>query len=249
MLLLAGLGAVAADPADREAVLQFFLRYFPGQLVFVTAQLERLEAARIQLGVFGAVAITWASLSVFRAISFAINNAWGVERQRSYWTHQLVAFGMLVCAGDLLLLAILTFSMIDVVEASWFAQLSGRIPGLEFLDVLTGFAFRYAATLVLILVVGLIFYFVPNAEVRFRDVWLGAVMTGLLWRGVFAGFSWYASNPTALSVHGSIAAVVGFLIWVYVSAVILLYGVEFTAAYARLRGLVPSAVEIQRRLG
>ena len=53
-------------------------------------------------------------------------------------------------------------------------------------------------------------------------------------RGV-ESFSWYVSDPTWLSVHGSIGAVVGFLIWVYVAAVILLYGVEFTAAYARLR--------------
>ena len=90
---------------------------------------------------------------------------------------------MLLCAGGLLLLAILTFSLIDVVEASWFAQLSGRIPGLEYLNVLTGFIFCYAVTLVLIFVVGLIFYFVPNAEVRFRDVWLGAVITGLCGEG------------------------------------------------------------------
>ena len=132
---------------------------------------------------FGSIAITWAALGVFRAISSAVNYAWRVERQRSYWTHQLIAFGMLLCAGGLLLLAILIFSLIDVVEASWFAQLSGRIPGLEYLNVLTGFIFRYAVTLVLIFVVGLIFYFVPNAEVRFRDVWLGAVTTGLCGEG------------------------------------------------------------------
>ena len=65
MLLLAALGAVAADPADREAVLQFVLRYFPGQLLFVTAQLGRIEDARVQLGVFGGIAITWAALGVF----------------------------------------------------------------------------------------------------------------------------------------------------------------------------------------
>jgi uncharacterized BrkB/YihY/UPF0761 family membrane protein len=43
-------------------------------------------------------------------------------------------------------------------------------------------------------------------------------------------------------VHGSIAAVVAFLLWIYVSAVILLYGVEFTAAYARLRRRRPEDV-------
>jgi membrane protein len=97
-------------------------------------------------------------------------------------------------------------------------------------------------TLIFIFVVGLVFYFVPNAKVRFRDVWVGAVLTGLLWRGALAGFSYYVRDLSRFSVHGSIAAVVVFLLWVYVSAVILLYGVEVTAAYARLRRHRPEEV-------
>jgi membrane protein len=71
--------------------------------------------------------------------------------------------------------------------------------------------------------------------VRLRDVWPGAVLTALLWRGAFEGFSWYSRSFARASVHGSIATVVFFLIWIYISAVILLYGVEFTAAFARIR--------------
>ncbi len=100
---------------------------------------------------------------------------------------------------------------------------------------LRSFGVNWAATFALILAVGLVFYFVPNAKVRFRDVWVGAVLTGLLWRSAFAGFSWYVRDMSRFSVHGSIGAVVVFLLWVYVSAVILLYGVEFTAAYSRIR--------------
>jgi membrane protein len=77
---------------------------------------------------------------------------------------------------------------------------------------------------------------VPNVKVRFRDVWIGALLTGLLWKGALEGFSWVFSDMSRFTrVNGSIAAVVLFLMWVYVQAVILLYGVEFTAAYARLR--------------
>jgi len=84
-------------------------------------------------------------------------------------------------------------------------------------------------------VVGLIYYFVPNAKVRFRDVWIGALLTGLLWKVTLEGFAWFMRDMSRFTrVNGSIAAVVVFLLWVYVQAVILLYGVEFTAAYARL---------------
>jgi membrane protein len=61
---------------------------------------------------------------------------------------------------------------------------------------------------------------------------------------LFSGFSWYASDMARWNlIHGSIAAVVVFLFWVYLCAVILLYGVEMTAAYARLQdGDQPQAV-------
>src|SRR5439155_20671011 len=109
----------------------------------------------------------------------------------------------------------------------------GRFPGLA---VLRSLAIRSATTLLFILVVGLIYYFVPNANVRFRDVWIGAIVTGLLWKAALEGFSWYMRDMSRFTrVNGSIAAVVVFLVWVYVQAVILLYGVEFTAAYACLR--------------
>jgi membrane protein len=101
--------------------------------------------------------------------------------------------------------------------------------------MLSGWGSKLAAFLLFTVVVGMIFYFVPNTKVRLRDVWPGAVLTALLWRGAFEGFSWYVRQWARASVHGSIATVVWFLIWIYISAVILLYGVEFTAAIARIR--------------
>src|SRR4029079_6716099 len=147
--------------------------------------------------------------------------------------HKLISFVMLVASAVLLLGGLLLVTAINVVEASWFATVLERIPALLALQSL---AIQWATTATFIFVVGLVFYFVPNAKVRFRDVWVGAVVTGLLWRGALAGFSIYVRDLSRFStVHGYIAAVVVFLIWIYISAVILLYGVEVTAAYARLR--------------
>ena len=79
--------------------------------------------------------------------------------------------------------------------------------------MLRSLAIRNATTLLFILVVGLIYYFVPNAKVRFRDVWIGALVTGLLWKGALEGFSWYMRDMTRFTrVNGSIAAVVVFLV-------------------------------------
>jgi membrane protein len=239
LLVFSILGSVTADVGDRAAVLGFVLRYFPRQFDFVTSQLDALRQSRIQLGIAGSILITWAAMGFFGAITSAVNHAWGVDRQPSYFKHKLIAFLMLTAASLLLLAALAILSAGSVVGASWFAGVIERTPALM---AIRGLAFRWATTLLFILVVGLIFYFVPNANVRFRDVWVGAVLTGLLWRGALRGFGWYMQDLSRLSVHGSIAAVVAFLLWIYVSAVILLYGVEFTAAYARLRRRRPEDV-------
>jgi membrane protein len=239
LLALSILASVTDNDTQRAAVLDFVLRYFPQRFEFVNTQLRTMQARGLQLGLFGSVLMVWAAMGVFGAITSAVNHAWGVEKQPSYLKHKLVSFLMLVTASLLLLIGLLLASAIDVAEASWFAGIIASVPELL---ILQGWLVKSATTLIFILIVGLVFYFVPNASVRFKDVWVGAVLTGLLWRLALAGFSRYVRDLNRFSVHGSIAAVVVFLLWVYVSAVILLYGAQVTAAYARLRRRRPEEI-------
>ena len=240
LLIISILGSITADEEDRLAVLTFVFRYFPTQFEFVTSQLDALRQTRIPIGIAGGLALIWGSLGVFGAITSAVNEAWGVEKQRSFLKHRMVSFLMLVAAGGVMILALVLVSAIEVARATWFGVMLARFQWLTALQSLT---FTYSATILLIVGVGLVYYFIPNAKTRFRDVWVGAILTGLLWRGAFDTFSWYIGTTGRLTfIHGSIAAVVVFLLWIYISAIILMYGVEFTAAYARLRRRRPDEV-------
>jgi membrane protein len=233
LLIISLLGSVTADENDRIAVLTFVFRYFPTQLDFVTNQLDAFRQNHVPMGVAGALALIWASLGVFGAVTSAVNEAWGVEKQRSFLKHRLVSFLMLVAAGGVMIVALLFVTAIQIAEASWFGVMLSRFHWLTALQSLTA---HYLATILLIVGVGLVYYFIPNAKTRFRDVWVGAVLTGVLWTAAFTGFSWYIKHNSRLTmINGSIAAVIVFLLWIYVSSIILMYGVEFTAAYARLR--------------
>ena len=233
LLVFSLLGSITQDDPDRIAVLTFVFRYFPTQIDFVNDQLNAFIQTRVEVGVAGALTLIWASLGVFGAVTSAVNEAWGVEKQRSFWKHRMVSFLMLVAAGGVMVLALLSVTAIQIAQATWFGEMLARFTWLTAFQTL---AFRYLATILLVLGVGLVFYFIPNAKTRFRDVWVGAVLTGVLWRIAFDGFAWYIGRNRGLTdLHGSIAAVVVFLLWVYVSSIILMYGVEFTAAYARLR--------------
>jgi membrane protein len=240
LLALAVLGRVTASAEARATVLNFVLQYFPAQFNFITAQLDSFQAHTVTFGIVGTAALIWGALGVFGAISTAVNYAWRVEQSPSYWKYKLISFLMMLIAGLTLLVAMLLVSASTIVGASWFAGVVSRFPGLMMLRSLT---IRNATTLLFVLVVGLIFYFVPNAKVRFRDVWVGAIVTGVLWKIALSVLSWYMYDMTRFTrVNGSIAAVVVFLLWVYAQAVIFLYGVEFTAAYARLRRGRPEKV-------
>ena len=147
--------------------------------------------------------------------------------------HRFVSFVMMMSAGAIFVIALALASMARIAPTNWLWGVLERNPWLVWLTQVTA---DYGATALLIGCVALLFYFIPNTTVKFRWVWPGAIVTGLLWRAALAAFSWYASDQAAWNViHGSIAAVVIFLLWVYVCAVILLYGVEVTAAYARLQ--------------
>jgi len=233
LLVFSLVGAATAADADRAAVIRFALNYFPTQVEFIARQIDAFRATPLQIGAAGVLGLTWAALGFFGTLSTAVNYAWGVETPRSFLRHRLFAFLMLVTAGFMFLVAMVLASAVPIIEASWFARLLVRFPGLA---AVQGLWARSVSTLLLIVVLGFIYYFVPNVKVRFRHVWIGAVLTGLVWRLAFAGFSWYIGDISSLNrIHGSIAAVVVFLLWIYVSAIVLLYGVHFTAAYGRLR--------------
>jgi membrane protein len=235
MLTLAVLGWATGDVESRNAVLDFLLRYFPSRFEFITTQLDALRNGGMDFGVAGTIGLVWGGLAIFGMITTAINYAWGVEKTPNFWQHKLTSAIMLLISGFILLTALLLVSASKIASSLWFAGIIEQAPGLRFL---TSFAVRYSTTLLFIGVITLLFRYVPNkASVSFADVWLGAMFTGLLWRLTLELFSWYLEGRVRqlARINGSIAVVVMFLVWVYVQAVIFLYGVEFTAVYARLR--------------
>jgi len=234
LLVLAVLGHISMGESG-ATLLQLLTIAVPANVEFLT-QIQDLGPRALQLGAAGTVVMLWASMGVFGALTSAVNHAWGVERPRGFFHHKLFSFLMLLSAGLLMVLALLLVSAVQVSETGWFSSVAARWP---WVDAARGLMVRNAPTPMFMLVVGLIYYYAPNAKVRLRDVWVGALLAGLLWRGAFSLLSWYLRDLSRFSMHGSVTTVIAFLIWVYLSAVILLYGAEVSAAYARLRKQIP----------
>src|SRR5260370_41467145 len=107
LLVFSILGSVTSNPADRAAILEFILRYFPRQFEFVTTQLDSLQQSRIQVGMAGSFLMIWAALGVFGAITSAVNDAWGFEKNPSSLTHKRMSFVLLWAARLLQMVGLL----------------------------------------------------------------------------------------------------------------------------------------------
>jgi hypothetical protein len=89
----------------------------------------------------------------------------------------------------------------------------------------------------------LLFKYVPEAHVRWRDVWMGGLVTGVLFGVGNYALGWYLGRGSASSMYGAAGSIVAVLLWVYYTSQILYFGAEFTQVYAERRGeaIEPSA--------
>jgi membrane protein len=89
---------------------------------------------------------------------------------------------------------------------------------------------------VLTVLFALIYRFLPDATVRWRDVWVGAAITSVLIVIGQSAIALYLSRTGVGSAYGAAGSLLALLTWIYYSSLVLLFGAEFTKVYARSRG-------------
>ncbi len=87
-----------------------------------------------------------------------------------------------------------------------------------------------------VLLFAMIFKILPNVDLTWRDVATGSVITGVLFTVGKMLIGWYLGNSNVASSYGAAASLITILLWIYYSSLILLFGAEFTKAYAESRG-------------
>lgn len=195
----------------------------------VASTLNQRHAGAIAQAV-GWVMFFVATIGLFTALQDALNTVWDVapRRQalRDLIRNRAVAFGLVLCIA-ILLMASLALNSGLTVAAHAMAHVSPAFPilikALDFLvsvGVITG-------------LLGLMFKFLPDCDVAWSDVWVGAAVTGLLF--VIGQFllGWYLGRAGMSSTFGAFASLIVFLVWANYSAQIMLFGAEFTHVFAQ----------------
>lgn len=202
--------------------------------------------------VIGLVALLFGATGAFAQIQGALNRAWGVAPARrrgaviGFLMKRLLSFGMVLTIGFLLIVSLVLSAVISGLGEQISLLLGGQVgsfllQAVNFGVVLLVFTVLFAA----------IFVILPDARVAWRDVWVGAGVTALLFSIGKTGIGIYLGNSDVGSAFGAAGSLAVILVWIYYTALILLLGAEFTQVWARRRGaqIEPSrhAVRVVRK--
>lgn len=237
IIAIAIAGAVFGEEAARgEIVTQIQGLVGKEGAQFIETAIENAskpEAGSIA-SIISVVVLLFGASGLFAQLQDALNTIWEVQPKPNLglWgiiRARFLSFTMVLGVGFLLLVSlILSAALAGLVN--FFGHL---LPGVGFLLQLANFILSFAVTTILF---GLIYKVLPDAKIAWSDVWIGAIITSLLFSiGRFL-LGLYFGNSSFGSTYGAAGSVVIILAWVNYAAQILFFGAEFTQVYARRFG-------------
>ncbi len=184
--------------------------------------------------IVGIVTLLFGATGVYGQLQEALNTIWEVEPAPDAGIGETIrkrflSFTMVIGSGFLLLVSLLVSAALSAIS-TYFSNL---LPGIGFLWQFVNLIASYA---IVTLLFALVFKVLPDVEIEWNDVWIGAAVTGLLFTVGKYLIGLYLGSSSPGSTYGGAGSLVVILLWVYYSAQILFFGAEFTQVYARRYG-------------
>ena len=248
-LILLGLivfSAIVDPQAERDFIFGVVEQLIPGAAEWLEDVLGGVLEERESTGwlaLVGLGTLAFSASGAFSALDKVINRAWGTEKMPNIVIAKLISFAMMGAIGILLILSVVVSAVILTVQR-FTASYIGRLSGDALLWQVVNIASSFAIT---VLAFTLLYRFVPRCPVRIRDVWPAALLTALIWTIAKEGFALFLGSSFAnfSAVYGTLGAVIGLLIWLYISSLIILVGAEFSAETANLRKMQVKEVKVE----
>lgn len=233
--------AVSSIWLGREAAQGYLYKQFEGLLGTVGAlQVQEMISNAHVSGntplatAIGIVTLLFGATGVFLEIQDSINAIWSLKaKPKRGWLkflkNRLLSFSLIIGIGFLLLVSLALSALLSVV----YDFVNQHFGETAWLSWIISNAINIGAVVLLFAV---IFKVLPDANLKWRDVWVGSFFTALLFLlGKFL-INIYLSQSSTLSVYGAAGAVVLIILWIYYSSAILYFGAEFTKVYANKYG-------------
>jgi len=198
----------------------------------VIANTQQVGGSGLMATLISVVVLLFAATGVFMQLQRTLNDIWNVKpnpnsRVWDFFSRRLTSFFVVLGVGALVLISLaisagLSFT-INFLAINLPAQL------LSAADYLTSF-------MIISLVFALLFKYIPDAEVKWKDVLIGSTITALLFLLGKLLIGVYMSHTATTNVYGAAGSLVALLLWIYYSSLIFFIGAEFTHVYANEYG-------------
>jgi membrane protein len=185
-------------------------------------------------GLVSIVVLLFGASGVFGELQSSLNEIWKVEPRPGlgiwgFLRKRFLSFTMVLGVAFLLLVSLVLSALLSGLGE----RFSDLLPGGAWFWEIINFAVSFAIITVLF---GLIYKVVPDVDIQWKDVAMGAAVTALLFAIGKFGLGLYLGRASVSSPYGAAGSLIVFVIWVYYAAQILFMGAEFTQVYARHRG-------------
>jgi membrane protein len=255
--------AIAGFAFGREAAQNQIVETIQGLIGRDSAQAvqEMIQNAsnRPKTGMFstlvGIIALMFGAGGVVGQLQTSLNTVWGVAPKpgQGIWSfvrQRFISYAMVLGIGFLLLVSLVISALLASLTQVMGILLGGTAFVAHTLDLIVSFAF-------VTVLFAMIYKFLPDARIHWKDVWIGAALTSFLFTigKFFIGL--YLGSSGVTSAYGAAGSLITILLWVYYSSLIFFLGAEFTQVYASRygSGVVPaenaeriaSAHETQKR--
>jgi membrane protein len=227
--------------------MSYFLDPSALQVVQNIAQKASQPGKSLIATIIGVALALFGASGVFGQLQDALNTIWGVKAKPGtgiwgFLRARFLSFAMVAGICFLLLVSL----AIEALLKGFSHYVQSVVPGGIVIALTVYLVFDFA---VVVLLFAMIFKFLPDVKIQWRDVWIGAVITAVFFGIGKWALGLYLSSGAAGSAYGAASSLITLLLWVYYSSQILLFGAEFTQVYADRagRGVEPSeyAVRIQ----
>ena len=217
-------------------MIQHIVDTYPGSSKFLHDTIRSLSNVSTSIIITCGIIVLWAGSWVFAVVERALNRVWGTTH-RTFLHGRLLTLGMIGIVGLLLVASVFGTSVLVYLQ-----EIAGRMSPrqLERYRLLASvgsvfwqIVFALVSFFVTFALFSLVYKFMPNAHVTFRDTVPGAIIGGLLWEASKYGFAWSLNYFHYDQVYGSVGAVVAVLTWGYVSSLVLLFGAQLTGVFHR----------------
>jgi len=233
MVYIAGLryGQAAAAGQISSQLESFVGPEAGGQIQAIISNAGQNKNGGLVASLIALAGLIYASTTVFTQLQETLNRAWSVEPDDSFLVSlakkRFVSFLMVVAAGLVLMASMIFGTLVSTFGDTLPFQITGNL--VYVMELLIPWV-------VISFLVAVIFKVLPDARVRWGDVAVGAILAGALLVLAKHGLSVYLSRASFANTYGAAGSLAVLMLWLYVSAAILLIGAEFTRAWAQEHG-------------